>query len=80
MSPLAAPLSVTALAAGPLTARALAAGPLATRTLSSGAFATSALAAPAETLTVRAESLGDSLLLHLDWETTRVTIPIKATS
>jgi DUF2911 family protein len=45
-----------------------------------GIVATSALAAPAETLTVRAESLGDSLLLHLDWETTRVTIPIKATS
>ncbi len=40
----------------------------------------SALATPVETLTVHGEPADDSLLLQLDWETTRVTIPIKAAS
>jgi hypothetical protein len=38
----------------------------------------SALAAPVETLTVHSEARGDSLLVAIDWETTRATLPIKA--
>jgi hypothetical protein len=38
----------------------------------------SALATPVETLTVRGEPAGDSLLVMIDWETTRATLPIKA--
>lgn len=39
---------------------------------------TTVLAAPVETLTVRAAAAADSLLLSIDWETTRATLPIKA--
>jgi Protein of unknown function (DUF2911) len=39
---------------------------------------TLALAAPVETLTIHGEPAGDSLLVQIDWETTRVTLPIKA--
>lgn len=34
------------------------------------------LAEPVETLTVRVEQRGDSTMLHFDWATTRVTLPL----
>ena len=39
---------------------------------------TSALPTPVETLTVREKQSDDSLLVAIDWETTRVVLPIKA--
>ncbi|MEO8138035.1 MAG: DUF2911 domain-containing protein [Gemmatimonadota bacterium] len=39
---------------------------------------TASLTAPVETLTVHAQQSGDSLLVAIDWETTRVVLPIKA--
>jgi hypothetical protein len=39
---------------------------------------TSSLAVPVETLTVHASPAADSLLLSIDWETTRATLSIKA--
>ena len=39
---------------------------------------TVSLTAPVETLTVSASPAADSLLLTIEWETTRATLPIKA--
>lgn len=35
------------------------------------------LAQPVETLTVTAEDSGSIVLLHLDWESTRITLPVR---